>query len=206
MGDRYPRSICPCVGAKLDSDVALQRRHEAIYAPQLQSCGVDDTNSNRANTWLAFASELTCICVMLVFLFRQSTGGNIWKFLVRQGIVYFLVATVGYIFPCIFLLMDLNDSVTAIAGTQTLVTMTICATRMYRVLFDAMGDTPVTMPTSRATLSFGRSAAVARRAPVTTSLSFADVELNPGLNSMSDLSAGRKGSGIQDSDVELGPV
>ncbi|EJD51610.1 hypothetical protein AURDEDRAFT_111723 [Auricularia subglabra TFB-10046 SS5] len=114
-------------GTWLRCSTMLHSSHEhpqakAVYIPQLFLCGAANTVASRINVFTSFAFDLTCLITMLVLLMRTH-GGDLWTFLVAQGIMYFVVTAVSYLIPAIFLVLNLNVT-----------SMAICATRMYRHL------------------------------------------------------------------------
>ncbi|KZV85085.1 hypothetical protein EXIGLDRAFT_265553 [Exidia glandulosa HHB12029] len=114
----------------------------AIFVPELWLCGATNTVASRVNVWMSFGFDLACLAIMLTVLLR-APGGGLWRLLVNQGTIYFIVATLSYLLPAIFLALDLNDAMNEIPQTISLVTMVICASRMYRTLstFDPTSDT-----------------------------------------------------------------
>lgn len=79
---------------------------KAIYVPELFLCGASNTVASRINVTTSFAFDLTCLITMLLILMR-SRGSGFWKFLVQQGIVYFMVATASYLLPTVCALIPL---------------------------------------------------------------------------------------------------
>lgn len=106
---------------------------KAVYIPQLFLCGAANTVASRINVFTSFAFDLTCLITMLVLLMRTH-GGDLWTFLVNQGIMYFIVTAVSYLIPAILLVLNLNDAMNEIPQVAAVTSMAICATRMYRHL------------------------------------------------------------------------
>ncbi|KZV97139.1 hypothetical protein EXIGLDRAFT_764734 [Exidia glandulosa HHB12029] len=134
--------LCAFYLANLGTLIHGATLSRAIFVPELWLCGATNTVASRVNVWMSFGFDLACLAIMLTVLLR-APGGGLWRLLVNQGTVYFIVATLSYLLPAIFLALDLNDAMNEIPQTISLVTMVICASRMYRTLstFDPTSDT-----------------------------------------------------------------
>ncbi|KZV80296.1 hypothetical protein EXIGLDRAFT_781163 [Exidia glandulosa HHB12029] len=91
---------------------------ESEYKAELFLCGASNTVASRINVFTSFVFDLTCLITMLTLLMRER-GLGIWKFLVQQGVVYFMVATALYLFSSIFLILNLNDAMNEIPQTAS---------------------------------------------------------------------------------------
>jgi len=112
---------------------------EAVYLATLQTCGVLHTRAHQTNVYITFGFDLACSVLLIVFLMRNR-GSGLWRTLLTQGIVYFLLATLSYLMSGIFLTINLNDPINVIPEVACMATMSICATRMYRALFRAVAN------------------------------------------------------------------
>ncbi|KAH7108511.1 hypothetical protein BKA62DRAFT_24336 [Auriculariales sp. MPI-PUGE-AT-0066] len=106
---------------------------QSIYFPPLYACAALNTVASRANMWVALSFDTSCTGILMYSLLR-TPGGGFWKFLVQQGVIYFLITTGCYLICVIFLMLDLNDALNELPQTIALTSMVICATRMYRDL------------------------------------------------------------------------
>ncbi|KAH7107028.1 hypothetical protein BKA62DRAFT_685786 [Auriculariales sp. MPI-PUGE-AT-0066] len=104
---------------------------DAIYVAELYMCAARNTAASRINVFVSLAFDLTCLLVMLVCLMRNR-GGYLWKYLISQGIVYFIVTAASYLVPAIALILDLNGFAVTV--------MAVTATRMHRHLSDFVSD------------------------------------------------------------------
>ncbi|KZV82418.1 hypothetical protein EXIGLDRAFT_843769 [Exidia glandulosa HHB12029] len=107
----------------------------AVYIPELFLCAATNLKRHRPNTIVQFSFDLSCLATMTYFLLRSgSRGGSLWSFIVNQGIIYFIVISVGYLLAIVFLVLDLNDAITQIPNVFALTVMVIFSQRMQRDL------------------------------------------------------------------------
>ncbi|KZV98592.1 hypothetical protein EXIGLDRAFT_299111 [Exidia glandulosa HHB12029] len=122
---------------------------EADYIAPLFACGVVHSDESRMNIWTSFGLNLCCMTIAFVYLLRTPSAG-VWRVLVSQGIIYFIVIMVGYLTPAILLSLNLNDGMNLAMQPPALVALVVCATRMYRGLveFGAQSRTDAFVMTS----------------------------------------------------------
>ncbi|KAH7106673.1 hypothetical protein BKA62DRAFT_668559 [Auriculariales sp. MPI-PUGE-AT-0066] len=109
---------------------------DAIYVPEHYLCQPVNLHRHGINLGYQFAFDLACMISMMVLLFRMHRGGNLWKFLVRQGLVYVISLCSAYLFLVVCLLVAPGDILEMISIITALLIMTICATRMQRELVE----------------------------------------------------------------------
>ncbi|KZV87608.1 hypothetical protein EXIGLDRAFT_839834 [Exidia glandulosa HHB12029] len=106
-----------------------------VYIEQYSACGVTHIGQESVNFILTAVMDIACIVIML-FALLQRKGVGLWKLLVSQGILYFIVTLIAYIPSTILIMLDLNDAMSAMLLPLTLILLVISATRMYRNLLD----------------------------------------------------------------------
>jgi len=84
---------------------------------------------------------------MLVGLLRlRRRGGGTFQLghlLWKQGVIWFLLATVAEVPPTVFIFLDLNDPLNDMFLMPWLIIMSIAATRMYRSLVDFISSSDI---------------------------------------------------------------
>ncbi|KAH7107029.1 hypothetical protein BKA62DRAFT_685793 [Auriculariales sp. MPI-PUGE-AT-0066] len=137
---------------------------DATYVPELHMCSARHTVSSRYNMSISFVFDMACLGVMLVALLRMR-GGNLWKYLISQGLIYMVVIAGAYLPGVIFLFLDLNDAMNELPQGFAVTVLALTATRMYRELSNYVSsDTPSTTLASGTTLSWRSNPSSARRA------------------------------------------
>jgi len=123
-----------------------------------------------------FVTDIVLLLIMLVGLLRLRVQGvgmlSLGQLLWKQGIVWFLIATLAGALPTIFLLSHLNDAWSNMFQFPWMISISIAATRMHRALIDFVTGVPNTYPYgteanpqggSAPTSGFSQSAAVKAR-------------------------------------------
>jgi len=91
-------------------------------------------------------SDVALLLIVLIGLLRMchpwKGGFGLGRLLWKQGITWLLLAIVSEITPTVFIFLDLNDVFNAMFLVPSLITMSVCATRMYRSLAES-GSTDV---------------------------------------------------------------
>ncbi|KZV98565.1 hypothetical protein EXIGLDRAFT_298753 [Exidia glandulosa HHB12029] len=91
---------------------------EATYVPQLLACGVTRSEQTRVN-FLA-TSIFDCICLILMFLLLQrARGSGLWKLLLSQGVLYFVVVIAAYVPATVLLMLNLNGGMNEVLQPVT---------------------------------------------------------------------------------------
>ncbi|KAH7059121.1 hypothetical protein BKA62DRAFT_817671, partial [Auriculariales sp. MPI-PUGE-AT-0066] len=117
------------------------------YVETLYACSPADVNVHRATEIYMFCFDLCCLSIALGCLIRVHRGGSLARFLINQGIVYFVCICAAYLITLIFTLLDLNDPMTASSGVVGVFLMTICSTRMQRQLLEYFDDPKIDINT-----------------------------------------------------------
>jgi len=111
------------------------------------SCMVVDTPSNTASLISMAVTDIILLLIMLVGLLRLRfhSGGTfgLARLLLKQGVIWILLATVVEVPPAILLILDLNDRLNLMFQAPAVVTMTIASTRMHRSLVDSASSSDV---------------------------------------------------------------
>jgi len=114
-------------------------RLHAEWAPIQSVCVVLNTESTKTNIIVTFTTDVVLLFIMLVGLLRLRQACAtcaLAKFLWRQGLIWFFLATVSEVIPVVFIILNLNDPFNLMFQTPALIVMSIAATRMYRSLSD----------------------------------------------------------------------
>ncbi|KAI0270473.1 hypothetical protein BC834DRAFT_516165 [Gloeopeniophorella convolvens] len=112
----------------------------SAWVPEQSTCAFLDTYSTRNNILVTFVTDIVLLAIMLVGLLRvQQRGGSLLglgRLLWKQGLIWFLVATVAEATPTVFICLNLNDPMNIMFQVPSLIVMSIAATQMYRQLTD----------------------------------------------------------------------
>ncbi|KAI0052431.1 hypothetical protein FA95DRAFT_1601803 [Auriscalpium vulgare] len=137
-----------------------------VWVPESNACLTLDTDQGRNNICVTLATDLILCLLMLIGLVRAKQGqgvAGIWRVLYRQGLVWLVVATIAEVPPAVFAILNLNDPWNLMFQTSSLITMEICATRMYRSLTD-FGRSGISDNSSNGIASAGAGTRLARGA------------------------------------------
>ncbi|KAI9436250.1 hypothetical protein H4582DRAFT_2160070 [Lactarius indigo] len=91
-------------------------------------CKITNPSETRMNIPATFITDLVLLALMLIGLLRWENAhqrGGVWWLLYTQGLVWMIIVVVAEALIMVFILLNLN-----------VITMTICASRMYRGLVD----------------------------------------------------------------------
>lgn len=137
------------------------------YSPALLACAVENTVMTRPTIIAAFAVHLACLALILAFLAR-TRGLGLWRLLISQGLVYFAVTMVAYVSGTVVLSLNLSDSMNLSLQTPAIVSVVICACRLYRSLatYGQRGEDEFTMTTIRMAIAAPQAASHAATTPV----------------------------------------
>ncbi|KAH7097099.1 hypothetical protein BKA62DRAFT_458483 [Auriculariales sp. MPI-PUGE-AT-0066] len=142
------------------------------YIAALSTCSSSNLEAHRVATIYQLAVDLLCLAVMLILLVRMHRNGlsSLWRFLMQQGVIYFVAICLVYIFDLVCTSLPLSK---AIALVPSLLRRGhfIAATRMQRGLIEfvenrsvvtssANGSTRVTLGRTRAGKPQGEGTAV----------------------------------------------
>jgi len=108
------------------------------------SCMIINTDSSKLNVIVTLVTEISLFLIMLFGLLRLRLhrGGTfaLGRLLWKQGVIWFLLATLGEVPPTVFICLNLNGPLNLIFQIPCLITMSIAATRMYRALADFLSS------------------------------------------------------------------
>jgi len=147
-------------------------RIRATRSPQ-QGCMITNTNSSKLNIIVTLTTEIALFLIMLFGLLRlrlyKSGTFALGRLLWNQGVIWFLLATLGEVPPTVLVFLNLNDPLNLMFQIPCLIIMSIAATRMYRALADFLSSDisyesakecdltiPTVMGTHRAPTPFAR--------------------------------------------------
>jgi len=115
-------------------------RLRASWVPSQGTCMSHNVQSNKPTSIATLVSDVILLLIMLVGLLRMRIYGggtlHLGRLLWTQGIIWLLLATIAGVPPAVFISLDLNDMLSIMFQLPALVTISICATRMYRSLGD----------------------------------------------------------------------
>ncbi|EJD48671.1 hypothetical protein AURDEDRAFT_162128 [Auricularia subglabra TFB-10046 SS5] len=138
----------------------------ATYVPVLSLCYATDLAKHKPSTFVQFAFDFACLIAMSLYLTRgPREEASVRNFLFNQGIVYFICVTVAYGLATVFLFLDLNDPISQMPNLFALAMMTICSTRMHRLLAtEQIGTKKTASPPARpmSVVALGASLPTAR--------------------------------------------
>lgn len=107
----------------------------ATWSPSAHECLLENTFQNRDNITVTVATDFAQLIIMLVGLLRsRQTKYGMFRHLYVQGLIWLVAATIGELPAAIFINLNLNDPLNLMFQYLALLTMEICATRMYRSL------------------------------------------------------------------------
>ncbi|EPQ53570.1 hypothetical protein GLOTRDRAFT_139759 [Gloeophyllum trabeum ATCC 11539] len=107
---------------------------DAVWDPQSSSCSPVGTSRFKPNVLTSFAADCVFMGVSFVSLLRKEGLSRLWRMLYREGLICMGVATVAYLVPSVFLLLNLNDIMNYMFQPFASIVMVTCSTRMYREL------------------------------------------------------------------------
>ncbi|KAH9954860.1 hypothetical protein BC827DRAFT_922878 [Russula dissimulans] len=124
-------------------------RLRSIWSPTARTCVVSNSTATRVNIIVTLATDTVMLLIMLVGLlrwrFREGGASGLGRFLWIQGLIWLLLATIGYLPATIFISLDLNAPFNLMFGASTVTTVSIAATRMYRTLTDYYNNRDITI-------------------------------------------------------------
>jgi len=126
------------------ADVALlvtgTVRIRSTWSPEATTCALLNLKSTKPAVIGSLITDVLLLFIMLVGVFRLrlktvgtfDLGHILWK----QGLIWLLLATVSEVPPSVLMCLDLNEPMSLVFQTPSMITMSIAATRMYRSLID----------------------------------------------------------------------
>ncbi|KAF8499722.1 hypothetical protein F5888DRAFT_105780 [Russula emetica] len=111
-------------------------RIRAVWSPVTMACQMINVETNKLSISSLLVTDIFLLLIMLAGLlrFRRGRGGSLdlWRFLWKQGFIWFAIATFADIPQLVFLILNLNDAFDLMFLMPSLIAMTIAATRIYR--------------------------------------------------------------------------
>ncbi|OBZ67866.1 hypothetical protein A0H81_12271 [Grifola frondosa] len=88
-------------------------------------------------------ADVLMLLVMLLGIWLKRGSGNLWRLVIRQGLIWVLVPffspfhllSVKFV-SMVLISLNLNDAMNMLFQTPVSVSMTICSTRMHRSLYE----------------------------------------------------------------------
>ncbi|KAI0287760.1 hypothetical protein BC826DRAFT_738520 [Russula brevipes] len=115
----------------------------AGWVPEQGRCAILKIESIRLSAIVALVTDVILFLIMLrgLMLLRRRGGTlAVGRLLWKQGVIWFLLATLAQILPTVFICLDLNDPLDLMFQSPCLITMSIAATRMHRTLVDFLSS------------------------------------------------------------------
>ncbi|KAH7097100.1 hypothetical protein BKA62DRAFT_662187 [Auriculariales sp. MPI-PUGE-AT-0066] len=118
---------------------------EGQYIAALSTCLSDNVEAHRIATIYQLAVDLVCLVAMIWLLIRMHRKGtsSLWWFLMQQGVAYFVVICLVYIFDVVCSSLPLNKAIAMTPSLLRQVVTFIAATRMQRGLIVFVETRPV---------------------------------------------------------------
>ncbi|KAH9984722.1 hypothetical protein BJV77DRAFT_164879 [Russula vinacea] len=129
-------------------------RLRAEWSPQANTCILVNFDSTKSTVIVSCVSDIGLLLVMLIGLLRLRLDRDgafvLGSFLWKQGLIWFLIATVSEIPSLVLVLLNLNVPLDLLTQIPSTVIATIAATRMYRSLVN-FGSSDISLESSRRT-------------------------------------------------------
>ncbi|KAI0041226.1 hypothetical protein FA95DRAFT_1611190 [Auriscalpium vulgare] len=135
----------------------FSRQLRSEYVPQLGQCVPIDPARSMLNSVGILGSDLGLLLIMLVGVLNLKdhkdtpaaprSFGGLWRLLWYQGVIWLTLAAVVEVPALVFIILNLNDPWDVMFEIVTLATISISATRMYRVLTDYQRPRTEFLPT-----------------------------------------------------------
>ncbi|KZV74190.1 hypothetical protein PENSPDRAFT_749496 [Peniophora sp. CONT] len=161
--DFHP-AMLTLAGASLLAQLALLIHSVTIatasWATKMQGCVLKDSvHASLPLLSATFAVDAVLLSLMLVGLMRRREARKfgMWRFLVKQGLVWLAVATVAELPTVVLLALNLNDALNLLFQTPEMIILAIAATNMYRSLSDFLHVDGSNLPGSDGVVDFTRS-------------------------------------------------
>ncbi|EIM82367.1 uncharacterized protein STEHIDRAFT_141688, partial [Stereum hirsutum FP-91666 SS1] len=106
----------------------------SVWDDSIGACTFPDRDSARDNVVVTLVTDVILLCAAIIGLLRMQLGGGLWKRILNQEIIWIASATFFGLPGTVFLVLDLNEPMDIMFQSLTMVSMTICATRMFRDL------------------------------------------------------------------------
>lgn len=116
-------------------------RIRAVWHPLMTICSVVNRHIPELNIFVTLATDIILLLIMSLGLLRlgfheRSGVSGLGHLLWKQGLIWFLVATIAEALPAVFIALNLSDPFHYMFLPPSMVTLSIAATRIHRVLVD----------------------------------------------------------------------
>ncbi|VDB95646.1 unnamed protein product [Peniophora sp. CBMAI 1063] len=156
-------------GVSLLAQLALQIRSiviaSASWDSQMHACTLKDgVHASLPLLSATFGVDAVLLLLMLIGLVRRREARKfgMWAFLMKQGLVWLIVAAVAELPTVVLLALNLNDALNLLFQTPEMIILAIAATNMYRSLSDFLHVDGSNLPANNATVDFARSSGSTR--------------------------------------------
>jgi len=96
-------------------------------------CWASNITETKYNILFITITNFVLLLLMLTgLLWNNREKGSIWHLLSMQGVPWVVVLTIAAIPPLVFIYLNLNGAMDIITQIPALITISICATRIYR--------------------------------------------------------------------------
>ncbi|KAH9956529.1 hypothetical protein BC827DRAFT_753054 [Russula dissimulans] len=122
-------------------------RIRGTWAPEAATCLLLPSNiqSEKLNLIATLVTDISLLVIMLIGLlrlrFHERSALGLGHLLWRQGLIWFLIATLVEVPHVVFICLDLNDPFNYMLWLTSIVAMTIAVTRIHRHLADFSSET-----------------------------------------------------------------
>ncbi|KAI0282823.1 hypothetical protein BGY98DRAFT_1094143 [Russula aff. rugulosa BPL654] len=100
-------------------------------------CVVVNRHIPEFNVFCTLATDIILLLIMSFGLFRlgfhERSATGLGHFLWKQGLIWLLIATIVEVLPAVFISLNLNDSFNYMFLPPSMITISIAATRIYRL-------------------------------------------------------------------------
>ncbi|EJD39242.1 hypothetical protein AURDEDRAFT_187418 [Auricularia subglabra TFB-10046 SS5] len=107
-----------------------------IWSETIGACTLESQKMNLICTVVIALFEFLCLGCLIYLLRRGIRGKGMWEFLHRQGLLWFASVTFAHTCSMTMLALNLNDPLSEMGQGSSIVTSTVCATRMYSDLME----------------------------------------------------------------------
>ncbi|EJD39265.1 hypothetical protein AURDEDRAFT_171653 [Auricularia subglabra TFB-10046 SS5] len=113
-----------------------------VWNKTFAACVVSSQRENLVCTVLVALFDFLCLGSLIYLLRRGTRGSTMWEFVHKQGLLWFASMVFAHSCSLTLLALDLNSPLSEMGQGASIVTSTICATRMYSDLlrYATFGD------------------------------------------------------------------
>lgn len=114
-------------------------RIRSTWSPEAKACVPLNLESTKPAVISSLITDVVLLLIMLSGVLRLRLEAGVFDFghiLWKQGLNWLLLATVAEVPPSVLMCLNLNEPMSLIFQTPSMIIMSIAATRMYRSLID----------------------------------------------------------------------